>query len=109
MSNIESKTDIQYTIRETSFGPLLIAIQDGKVCMINQSGDESDLLAALEDKFPSALYNHLNVGGVTLSVNDPTQQHIEAIVDLLDKPACNTTTTIAPNSQFTKTSIDPGL
>ena len=86
MSNTTNKIDIQYTIRDTSFGPLLIALQNGKVCMVNQSGDETDLLAALENKFPSALYNHLNVNGTGLLSNDPTQHHIEVILKVLDKP-----------------------
>ena len=88
MSNISSKIDLQYTIQDTSFGPLLIAFQDGKVCMINQSGDLSDQLAALETKFPSALYNHLNISGMGSLSNDPTQRHIDVIVKVLEEPAC---------------------
>lgn len=79
------KTVIQYTVRSTSFGPLIIAFEDGKVCMVNQPGPNVDPAAFIEEKFPSLLYEHKLINGNGTDPTDPIHNHIAAIMDTLEK------------------------
>jgi hypothetical protein len=86
-SDILNRTKIEYTIRATAFGPLLIALQNGQVCMLNQGGTETELLAVLENRYPSSLYLHSNISDSPSIEIDSTTRRIEAILDAVDMPA----------------------
>jgi hypothetical protein len=77
---------IRYTIRDTTFGPILIAFKGGKVCMVHQSGTEVELLVALEDKFPSILWQHTRIDdSQTSTTADPFSEYADMIMGLLDR------------------------
>jgi hypothetical protein len=79
------KNVIQYTVRHTSFGPLIIAFEDGKVCMVNQPGPDVDPAVFMEEKFPSLLYEHNLIDGNSTDPSDPIHGHIAAIMGTLEK------------------------
>jgi hypothetical protein len=84
MQSVLDSLTISYTIRLTSFGPLLVAFQDGKVCMLNQMSNEIDLFTALENKFPPSIYMHQDI---SMDPTNPLQRHVDSILQILDKPA----------------------
>jgi methylphosphotriester-DNA--protein-cysteine methyltransferase len=84
IQSVLNSLTIFYTIRLTSFGPLLVAFQNDRVCMLNQMANEINLFTALENKFPPSIYMHQDI---SMDPNNPLQLHVESILQLLDKPA----------------------
>ena len=73
---------IRYAVRNTSFGVLLLAYKEGETCMVQQGATVEELAAALEARFPSALYKHIRVDKETDKL---MCQRLEKVACLLEQ------------------------
>ncbi|KAK5171818.1 uncharacterized protein LTR77_003454 [Saxophila tyrrhenica] len=76
---------IYYDILATSYGPLLVAFHDRKVCKLELGTDE-ELMARLDEEYPALLYIHSGIHQAPQQDANAFHEQIDTIITALENP-----------------------
>jgi len=83
-------SDINYTIIETNFGPILIAFKEEKICAIEMGETEHELQVELMKQYPSPHFICTRLESRTEAEGDAREkarrEQIDAILEALERP-----------------------
>ncbi len=80
--------EIRYTVVDSAFGRLLVAVTERGICSVSLGDDEAELVRALRDEFPRARLDRVDDGadewlaGTVASVADTVSKPIDSRVRL---------------------------